>query len=175
LQSPLSTGAIIRRTYAISGLGGFYTGCGTLALSNALKSGVRFYSFATARSYFQSIGLGGPSLNVAAGLFAGVAESVIVVTPGEALKTRMIQEATSGSGTKRLGTFGIAGKVLQTEGIGALWKGLGPVMAKQATNSAVRFATFESLKEQVAKQWPGKDDGIAVALGLGALSGIVTV
>jgi solute carrier family 25 citrate transporter 1 len=114
-------------------------------------------------------------LNVAAGLFAGVAESILVVTPGEALKTRMIQEATSGSGTKRLGTFGITGKVIQTEGIGALWKGLGPVMAKQGTNSAVRFATFESLKERVAKRWPGRENSVAVALGLGALSGIVTV
>jgi solute carrier family 25 citrate transporter 1 len=112
---------------------------------------------------------------MASGLFAGVAESVLVVTPGEALKTRMIQEATGGGGKKKLGTFGIAGKILQTEGIRALWKGLGPVMAKQATNSAVRFATFESLKEQVAKQWPGRENGVAVALGLGALSGIVTV
>jgi solute carrier family 25 citrate transporter 1 len=141
-----------------------------------LKSGVRFFSFATARTHLQSVGLSGPALNVAAGLCAGVAESVVVVTPGEALKTRMIQDKIArGRGKDSPGMMAMARSIVQTEGPGALWKGLGPVMGKQATNSAVRFATFEALKEQVAKQWPGQENGVAVALSMGALSGVVTV
>jgi solute carrier family 25 citrate transporter 1 len=170
----LSTGTIIRNTYASSGFTGFYAGCGVLALSNTLKSGVRFYSFASAKSYLATAGLSGPWLNVTAGLCAGVAESVVVVTPGEALKTRMIQ-ATRLQTSSKLSSFGAVREVVRTEGVLALWKGLGPVVCKQGTNSAVRFATFASLKDEVARRWPGRENAVGVTLGIGAISGIVTV
>jgi solute carrier family 25 citrate transporter 1 len=173
-QVHLSTGAIIRNTYATSGFRGFYAGCGVLSLSNALKSGVRFYSFASAQSYLTNAGLSGSWLNATAGLCAGIVESIAVVTPGEALKTRMIQAARSPTRTN-LSTFGPIGEVIRTEGVLALWKGIGPVVCKQGTNSAVRFATFASLKDEVAKRWPGKESLVGVTLCLGAISGIVTV
>jgi solute carrier family 25 citrate transporter 1 len=119
--------------------------------------------------------LGSTAVNIAAGLAAGVLESVVVVTPGECLKTRMIQEAARSGQNKRLGPAGAIRDVVRTEGVLALWKGLLPVLCKQGTNSAVRFATFASLKEQVAKRWPGKEKLVAVTLGLGGISGIATV
>jgi solute carrier family 25 citrate transporter 1 len=170
----LSTGAIIRKTYWSSGFRGFYAGCSVLAVSNALKSGVRFYSFASAHSYLATVGLSGSWLNATAGLCAGVAESVIVVTPGEALKTRMIQDARL-STEKRLTTFNVVRTTVRTEGLHALWRGLGPVVCKQGTNSAVRFATFASLKDEVAKRWPGWENAVGTTLAIGAISGVVTV
>jgi solute carrier family 25 citrate transporter 1 len=143
-----------------------------------LKASVRFLSFSNAQIYlkkpFETAGLGSTAVNVAAGLTAGISESIVVVTPGECLKTRMIQDAAKG-GTMRLSPLGAVRDVVRSEGVLALWKGLLPVLCKQGTNSAVRFATFASLKEQVAKRWPGKEKMISVTLGLGGISGIATV
>jgi solute carrier family 25 citrate transporter 1 len=173
----VSTLTIIRSIYSSTGISGFYTGCPTLASSNALKASVRFLSFSSAQNYlrkpFERAGFGNAVVNVIAGLSAGVAESIAVVTPGECLKTRMIQDAAKGG--RRLGMFGAIRDVVRSEGVFALWKGLMPVLCKQGTNSAVRFACFASLKEQVAKRWPGKEKMVVVTLGIGGVSGIATV
>lgn len=168
---------IVRSIYSSKGISGFYTGCSTLASSNALKSSVRFLTFASAQNYlrkpFEKAGLGNPVVNVVAGLSAGIAEGIVVVTPGECLKTRMIQAALKGG--QRVGMFKTVGDIVRAEGVFALWKGLGPVLCKQGRNSAVRFACFASLKEQVAKQWPGKESMVVVTLGIGGVSGVATV
>jgi solute carrier family 25 citrate transporter 1 len=168
---------IIRTIYSSKGISGFYTGCSTLTSSNALKASVRFLSFSSAQNYlrkpFEKAGLGNAAVNVVAGLSAGVAESIAVVTPGECVKTRMIQDAAKGG--RRIGMFAAIQDVVRSEGVFALWRGLMPVLCKQGTNSAVRFACFASLKEQVAKRWPGKEKLVAVTLGIGGVSGIATV
>jgi solute carrier family 25 citrate transporter 1 len=109
---------------------GFYSGCGALAVSNALKSGIRFLSFETSREYLDRIlrteqGQRSPWVNVLAGLSAGVVESLLVVTPGEGLKTRLIEDAAS-KGARRFAGKGLAGLarvVVAEEGIRALWGG----------------------------------------------------
>jgi solute carrier family 25 citrate transporter 1 len=174
----VSTWTILRSIYSSSGISGFYTGCSILACSNALKSSVRFLSFTSAQSYlrrpFEKAGLGSAAVNITAGLTAGVAESIAVVTPGECLKTRLIQDAAR-AGNRGLSMIGAVQDIIRSEGILALWKGLLPVLCKQGTNSAVRFTCFASLKEQVAKRWPGKEKMVAVTLGIGGVSGIATV
>lgn len=85
----------------------------------------------------------------------------------------MIQDAANGG--KRVGMFTAINDIVRSEGVFALWKGLGPVLCKQGTNSAVRFACFASLKEEVKKRWPGKEKMVAVTLGIGGVSGIATV
>jgi solute carrier family 25 citrate transporter 1 len=160
-------------------LRGFYAGCSTLVVSNAVKASVRFLSLSAAHSYngkhLKRAGVGSTGINVAAGLSAGVAESIIVVTPGECIKTRMIQQAGNRAGLERLTPITALRDMIRHEGILAPWKGLGPVLLKQGTNSAVRFSTFESLKNQVATRWPGQEQSVAMNLALGGISGIVTV
>jgi solute carrier family 25 citrate transporter 1 len=161
---------------------GFYSGCGALAVSNALKSGIRFFSFEASRDYLDKAfatrqGKRSPLVNVLAGMTAGVAESVLVVTPGEALKTRMIEDAAS-KGSKRFlgkGVGSVAMLVIREEGIRTLWKGVLPVLSKQATNSAVRFTTFGMMQEQVARRRPSLESHVGTTLVIGALSGILTV
>lgn len=116
-------------------------------------------------------------MNILAGLSAGVAESLLVVTPGEALKTRMIEDAAI-KGNHRLankGVVAIISFVIREEGLGALWRGALPVLSKQATNSAVRFTSFGMMQEQLARQWPALEGSVGSTLLIGALSGIVTV
>lgn len=168
---------IARSTYASNGLPGFYSGCGTLAISNALKSGVRFFSFGATRDYLDRVlgtepGQRSVWVSVCAGLSAGVAESLLVVTPGEALKTRMVQEAAVG---RSHGLGATASHILRTQGLSGLWRGVGPVLCKQGTNSAVRFSTFAILQDKLHTKYPGTEGGIAETLVLGGISGVVTV
>lgn len=177
--SSQTTATIVRNVYASSGFQGFYAGCSTLVVSNAIKASVRFLSFSAAQSYFgkhlRSVGVGSTGVNVVAGLSAGVAESILVVTPGECVKTRMIQQAGNRTGIERLTPITALRDMIRHEGILAPWKGMGPVLLKQGTNSAVRFSTFESLKKEVATRWPGQEQSVAMNLLLGGISGVVTV
>ena len=178
----ISSLSILKSTYSTSGLSGFYSGCGALAMSNALKSGIRFFTFEASRDYLDKVlatkqGQRSPWVNVLAGLTAGVVESLLVVTPGEALKTRLIEDAAS-KGHQRFagrGTAAAATIVVREEGIRVLWRGALPVLSKQATNSAVRFTSFGIMQECAEKKWPSSAGNIGTTLAIGALSGVVTV
>ncbi|KXH62687.1 mitochondrial carrier protein [Colletotrichum salicis] len=192
---PPSSLAIIRDTVRTSGVKGIYSGVQALAASNAAKSGIRFLAFETTRSKLDA--LAGAStattpgssrkpraawINIVSGLSAGVAESIAVVTPGEAIKTKMIHVAATSSSTKaagsRLANRGLIGAVwviVREEGIRGLWSGLTPVLCKQGTNSAVRFTTFAMLQERVAARWPQLEGGVGSTLVLGGISGVFTV
>lgn len=160
-----------------------YAGCAALATSNAAKSGIRFLAFETTRSRLDEISGTTPDkpraawINVVSGLSAGVAESILVVTPGEAVKTKMIHAAstTDGGPYTNRGRIGAAGVLVRQEGVRGLWSGLLPVLCKQGTNSAVRFTTFAMLQERVARWWPRLDGGIGTTLVLGGISGVFTV
>ncbi|KAK1522918.1 mitochondrial carrier protein [Colletotrichum paranaense] len=193
---PPSSLSIIRDTIRTSGVRGIYSGVQALAASNAAKSGIRFLAFETTRSKLDALSgsepqASGPGrkpraawINVVSGLSAGVAESVAVVTPGEAIKTKMIHAAatssssSSSSAKNRFANRGLISAVrilLCEEGIRGLWSGLTPVLCKQGTNSAVRFTTFAMLQERVAARWPQLEGGVGSTLVLGGVSGVFTV
>jgi solute carrier family 25 (mitochondrial citrate transporter), member 1 len=176
-----SSSSILLSTVRNHGFGGLYSGCRVLVISNFCKSSVRFFSFETARTFlsrFQNPSSSGhsASVNVLAGLCAGVAESVLVVTPGEALKTKFIHDAASGAPQfARLSLPMAIARTVRQDGILSLWRGVGPVLGKQGTNSAVRFGTYGILQEQISRRWPGMQAGAGSTLIVGALSGVVTV
>jgi solute carrier family 25 citrate transporter 1 len=173
--------AIVRETLASTGVRGLYSGCGALAVSNMCKSGIRFFSFETARSNLPILFPGlktSPLLSVYSGLCAGVAESVLVVTPGEAVKTRIVNAAaTAQPRAAQLSTPQLVSKMLRQEGVTAFWRGLAPVVCKQGTNSAVRFSTFGALGDLLRKSDTIRANASpsVVTFAAGAGSGVVTV
>jgi solute carrier family 25 (mitochondrial citrate transporter), member 1 len=184
-SSPASSLHLLRTTIRTSGLRGLYSGCSALVLSNAAKGGVRFISFTQAQRYLSTktqFGAANPGVaSVLAGLVAGATESVLVVTPGEALKTKMIhRQRASGGGAAAAAAVGrsqqslvrVVVDVVRAEGVRGLWSGLGPVLCKQGTNSAVRFATFGWVQQRWREVWPGA--GVGATLGAGAVSGVAT-
>jgi len=170
---------VLRHTLQTSGPRGLYSGCSALALSNAAKGGIRFISFTQSQTFLRRTQLGesNPGLsNVLAGLTAGATESVLVVTPGEALKTKIIHDR-SAAGGGRLGLQNLnlaqsAVRIVRLDGLRALWSGLGPVLCKQGTNSAVRFATFGWVQNKIRHSWGV--EGVGTTVAAGALSGVVT-
>ncbi|KAH6645085.1 mitochondrial carrier protein [Truncatella angustata] len=88
----------------------------------------------------------------------------------------MIHAASTAKETNQAQSISDAVKsLLRERGIGGLWSGLGPVLCKQATNSAVRFTTFATLQEKVVAHWPKLEGNIGSTLVLGGISGIFTV
>ncbi|GKT90087.1 mitochondrial tricarboxylate transporter [Colletotrichum tofieldiae] len=182
--------SILRDTVSRSGVRGIYSGVQALATSNAAKSGIRFLAFETTRARLDALAGTKPDpiaghgqrqpraawINVVSGLSAGVAESIAVVTPGEAIKTKMIHDASSTNGRfANRGLLGAVGVLVREDGVRGLWSGLTPVLCKQGTNSAVRFTTFAMLQERVAMWWPALDGSVGSTLVLGGISGVFTV
>lgn len=112
-----------------------------------------------------------------AGVAAGTAESVLVVTPAESLKTRMIEANKNkrGAEVRNPSTARMAKEIIEKDGIGGFWRGTAPVIGKQAVNSGVRFTTFGMLQREVAERWPEAAGTVGATLAIGALSGIATV
>lgn len=177
----LSSISIVRDTLASSGFRGLYSGCGALAVSNMAKSGIRFLSFDTARSklpvLFPNLKTS-PLLSVYSGLCAGIAESILVVTPGEAVKTRIVNAAaTAKTKSAQLSTPQLVSRMLRQEGILSFWRGVAPVVCKQGTNSAVRFSTFGAIGDLLRKSDTIRANAApsVVTFAAGAGSGVITV
>lgn len=150
-----------------------------------MKSGIRFFSFESAKRaltpYFEpatgqsAATARNPWLNLSAGLCAGATESILVVTPGESLKTRVIHDSASGGQLSKLPLTRIVAQTVAQDGLFSLWRGLTPVLCKQGTNSAVRFTTFGALRDKLRDTWPEQMGGTTATMLAGAGSGVVTV
>ncbi|KIW70754.1 hypothetical protein PV04_02995 [Phialophora macrospora] len=172
---PSSSFAIFRSAFKLQGIAGIYAGSPALIASNTAKGGVRFFSFESSKRVLEPmIGPNRVLVNVLAGLSGGVAESILVVTPAEVVKTQSIHMAAA-AGSRAESTLAVAGRVVRTHGVLGLWRGVGPVLCKQGTNSAVRFASFGAIKDWIATTSLGRRlDNAGSTLLAGASSGAVT-
>ena len=154
----------------------WYTGCTTAIFGNSLKAGIRFVSF----DYYKALlsrangTISGPG-TVLAGFGAGITESLLAVTPFESIKTQLVDDQKSAKPRMR-GFIHGTGVIFRDRGIGGFFQGFVPTTARQAANSAVRFSSYNMLK-QFAQGYvtPGEKLGILSTFGLGGLAGIITV
>ena len=113
--------------------------------------------------------------NMGAGMIAGAAESILVVTPGETLKTKIIDDQ---AGAKRYtsATHAIR-SVVATEGVAGLYRGVVPVTLKQSANAMVRFTSYNFILRHLrAMSGPDSNNSVMGATVVaGALAGVVTV
>lgn len=108
--------------------------------------------------------------NMCAGLMAGVAEAVAVVTPGETIKTKMIDDR-AGPRLYRSTGHGIV-SIVAREGLSGIYRGVIPVTLKQSANAMVRFTSYNLLLSQMEKVSSQKSVHTVMA---GAMAGVVTV
>lgn len=117
-----------------------------------------------------------PLGNMGAGLVAGVAEAVAVVTPGETIKTKMIDDR-AGPKLYRSTTHGIV-SIVKKDGLPGLYRGVVPVTLKQSANSMVRFTSYNIFLGQMEALKLPVSDGLRKSVNTvtaGALAGVVTV
>lgn len=171
---PPSSIAIFRSVLKSQGIRGIYAGSPALIASNTAKGGVRFFSFESSKKVFERvIAPNTVFVNILAGLSGGITESILVVTPAEVLKTQSIDMAAAGN--RRQSTLAVARQVIRLHGPLGLWKGIAPTLCKQATNSAVRFASFEAIKGWISTTRLANGlNSAGLTLLAGSLSGAVT-
>ncbi|KAL7341247.1 DUF89 domain-containing protein [Rhodotorula toruloides] len=159
--------AITKQTYARQGILGFYSGVGALVTGNALKAGVRFVSYDRFKQMLVDQDV--------TGLGAGMMEAVFAVTPSETIKTKLIDDQKREVPRYRGLVHGTV-SIIKEEGFRGIYRGLGPVAARQGANSAVRFTTYGTLKSFVSgNSRPGETLPAGVTFAIGAIAGVVTV
>lgn len=170
-----STMRILSTAIRTEGLRVLYTGAGAFCLSNTMKSGVRFLTFDTVRDGLpRDVGTGKPTATstMIAGVAAGVAESVSVVTPGENIKTKMI---LSQQRTQHTSAVHIVRAIVHTDGFKGLFRGVAPVTLKQGSNALIRFTSYSTILDAIQPSLQSAGQGGSAPPIAGAAAGIITV
>lgn len=109
-------------------------------------------------------------------MLAGITESVLVVTPGETLKTKIIDDQ-AGPRVYRSASHAIR-TCLAQEGVSGLYCGVVPVTLKQSANAMVPFISYRFFLGQMDAIF-SRDNADALqsmnTVIAGALAGAVTV
>lgn len=174
---------LIYNTAKTQGIGSVYVGCPAFIVGNTAKAGVRFLGFDIIKNLLRDPKTGelsGPR-GVIAGLGAGLLESVVAVTPFEAIKTALIddkQSATPKYHNNGKGMLRNYTALVREQGLSGLYRGVLPVSMRQAANQAVRLGCYNKIKVMVQDYTNApKDKPLSSGLTfvVGAFSGIVTV
>jgi len=166
--------AVIKNTLRTKGFFGLYSGATALIIGNGAKSAVRFTTYDHIKHLLQDDkGKLTPGRNVLAGLGAGTCEAIIAVTPSETIKTKMVQDARRPDPQYK-GLIHGTGQIIKNEGITGVYRGLFPVIMKQGTNSAVRFTSYQTLKQFIQGNEPDKRLSSTVTFGIGGVAGLIT-
>lgn len=137
---------------------------------------MRFLTFDLVRKHLPSDKTTGKPTafaNMAAGVAAGIAESLTVVTPGENLKTKIVDDRAKlhryKSSTHALRT------IISTEGLSGLYRGVLPVTVKQTSNAFVRFTSYSAIVDNIGPVMDRNGLGMITPATAGASAGVITV
>ncbi|KAJ6873528.1 mitochondrial substrate carrier family protein ucpB isoform X1 [Populus alba x Populus x berolinensis] len=107
-------------------------------------------------------------LKIASGAFAG-AVATALTNPIEVLKVRLQMNANQRQG----GPMAEMRTIVSEEGMRALWKGVGPAMARAAALTSSQLATYDETK-QVLIRWTPLDEGFHLHLISSTVAGTVS-
>jgi len=132
---------------------GLYRGLSPLLYMSIPKVAVRFGAYETARGQVlqkeeRPLGRGE---RLICGLFAGVSEAVLVVTPMETLKVKFIHDFNSPT-PKYRGFFHGINTIVKEQGLSGTYKGLSATVIKQGSNQMIRFLVFGEIENYIQKR-----------------------
>ncbi|KDP21547.1 hypothetical protein JCGZ_22018 [Jatropha curcas] len=107
-------------------------------------------------------------VKIASGAFAG-AIATALTNPIEVLKVRLQMNKNQSQG----GPIAEMRKIVSEEGIRALWKGVGPAMARAAALTASQLATYDETK-RVLIRWTPLEEGFHLHLASSTVAGTVS-
>ena len=134
IEKPKFTGIVSGLRYTISNHGFFalYNGSGIALLLNPVKAGIRFGTNQFLRDQLMDdTGVVTPLNSFMAGLGAGFTEAILVVTPMETIKTKLIQSNQN--------LINGVLDIFKKEGISGFYSGTAATVLKQSSNQALRF------------------------------------
>ncbi|EGW31636.1 citrate transport protein [Spathaspora passalidarum NRRL Y-27907] len=175
-RNPLVLIYTIAKTQGVSAL---YVGCPAFVVGNTVKASVRFLGFDSIKALLADKNgkLSGPR-GVIAGLGAGLLESVIAVTPFEAIKTALIDDKQTAKPKYQNGLVSGTVKLVKDMGFKGIYAGVVPVSLRQASNQAVRLGSYNAIKtmiQQAQGQKPTDPLNSGATFAVGSFAGIITV
>lgn len=161
------------------GVSSLYVGCPAFVVGNTVKASVRFLGFDSIKALLADKNgkLSGPR-GVIAGLGAGLLESVVAVTPFEAIKTALIDDKQTAKPKYQTGVVSGSLKLVRDLGFRGIYAGVVPVSMRQASNQAVRLGSYNSIKtaiQQASGTKPNEPLSSTATFAVGSFAGIVTV
>ncbi|XP_044764677.1 congested-like trachea protein [Coccinella septempunctata] len=132
---------VVKKLYKQGGLKSIYRGSAATLLRDVPASGMYFLTYEAIKDYVTDYGKHEPSIlgTICAGGSAGIANWLIGMPP-DVLKSRL---QTAPEGTYPNGIRDVFKVLIKTEGVGALYKGLTPVLLRAFPANAACFVGFE--------------------------------
>ncbi|KAL8151394.1 hypothetical protein V2J09_021202 [Rumex salicifolius] len=168
-RGPLSgLGKVFTQMLQKEGPRSFYLGLGPALTRSVLYGGLRLGLYEPTK-YVWEIGCGSNNilLKLASGAFAGCFATALT-NPVEVLKVR-----TQMSSDPRGGSIREFHRIISDEGIRALWKGVGPAMARAAALTASQLATYDESK-QILLRWMPFQEGFQLHFISSTIAGLVS-
>lgn len=157
------------------GVRGLYRGLEPLVYFSIPKAAVRFASFEVAKNRLQdSDGRLSATNTLLCGLFAGVTEAVMVVTPTETMKVKLIHDNLSDTPKYRNFVHGVR-TIAAEQGFAGTYKGLTPTILKQGSNQAIRFSVYYYFKRMWLGDDPAAKMSVLQSMTAGAMAGAASV
>ena len=165
------------KTVRERGLRGLYRGLSALITGTAAKAAIRFFAFEEFKKRLtDDQGSLSSSRRMLAGLGAGVTEGLLVVTPTETIKTKLIHDQNQASPRYRGLVHGTR-MIIKEEGFGGIYRGVSAVILRQGANSAIRLTSYDLLKEHILSRFYSQSSYLPwyISFATGSVAGIITV
>lgn len=132
---------VVKKLYKEGGIRSIYRGSGATLLRDVPASGMYFLTYEAVKDYLTDSGKKEVTIlgTILAGGSAGIANWLIGMPP-DVLKSRL---QTAPEGTYPNGMRDVFKVLIRTEGIGALYKGITPVLLRAFPANAACFVGFE--------------------------------
>ncbi|CAN1331704.1 Mitochondrial substrate carrier family protein ucpB [Linum perenne] len=159
-KGPLNgMGDILSQIMKNDGPKGLYLGLTPALTRSVLYGGLRLGLYEPSK-YVCNLAFGSTNIfvKIASGAFAG-ALATALTNPTEVLKVRLQMNTKLG----HRGTLREIRKIVSEEGVGALWKGVGPGMTRAAALTASQLATYDESKRFLTR-WTNLEEGIYLHL-----------
>lgn len=153
------------------GTGALWKGLGPGLQRQVIYGGLRIGLYDPVKKACTEIA-GGDSIGVkiAAGLLSG-AIGITVASPTDLVKVRMQSQGKQAAGVPKKYPSAISAYkiIVREEGLGALWTGLGPNIARNALINAAELASYDQIKESLIGSGFFQDNALChMASSLGA-------
>lgn len=183
---------VVQRTVKEKGIKGLYRGLSALVTGTAAKASIRFFSFEELKKRLvDESGQLPSSRRMLAGLGAGVIEGLLVVTPTETIKTKLIHDQNSAAPKYKGLVHGMyylharqyrlilkgTRMIVRQEGLGGIYRGVSAVILRQGANSAVRLTSYDLLKHQILTRYYSDGSQLPwyISFATGSIAGVITV
>ncbi|XP_078178592.1 mitochondrial uncoupling protein 1-like [Carex rostrata] len=137
-----------------------------------LFGGLRIGLYDPVKSFYGGGNLVG-DISLSTKIFAALttgAIAIIVANPTDLVKVRLQSEGKLAAGAKRRysGALSAYATIIRQEGLGALWTGLGPNIARNAIVNAAELASYDQVKQTILKIGFADNVWAHLLAGLGA-------